>query len=740
MSNIERNVVKLICGDEVGNAVLLNKNRAITVRHCIEPHINKPDVSIKLYCFDGKEYIEQDATLLGYSTDVDGFAVLGIDYKAEIETAIAFAYNAQPFEECVTFGFNHNHNEKPSWRKLTSNSSSDIRPKSLICDMAFIDSSKELSLIGLSGSPILLNIESNSIIGLVSQQSIEKGKEFEISGISVSSQEGFLKCNDIQFSAFDEAGATEKQAETRNDSIDLSNLKTETLLPPVLKEYYSSLWYECSMLKIRDGEDERTQIEKYIYPHFTYNKVKKISPVVFEKGQNNKRIIIAESGLGKSSYLDMLTSVSIYRDICDHIEIDKNNIEKIEELEKCICLQDLIIPVLIRAGNYQYKENIVFDGLLDCIIGGPTVETVNEWINEISQQSDRHIIVMVDAIDEIDHHQRERFLSGLNELVDKLGRIALLVTCRPIDRSFLERSRLFRGIEEWRLEPFDREQMIRFVNAKIRTDTRGISKDADVLLDNIVSNDYLKTLSSNPYMLEKMLVHDYSTVNNTAYSTIRFLVDNLIDKRWDKLFSEFRIESKDFTIMLAGVAYEMVYRQQTIIEKVNLPSEFKKMATEADLADKFPEEIFREIVSKMNNAAGLLIYENEGYKFQYQVFASYLSAEWIYYQVVKNRLIDANVLEDLLPPCLKSELWTDVITILFTVIYESEPRNEFLSTNLFRKVLCTGMGTREIEGKFRVQNIFNNLKQRAFGENNIVSDVTMKTCMEEFSRISKGEK
>ena len=339
---------------------------------------------------------------------------------------------------------------------------------------------------------------------------------------------------------------------------------------------------------------------------------------------------------------------------------------------------------------------------------------------------------------QIDYLQRDSFLSGLNELVEKLGRVDFLVTCRPIDRSFFERNRLFRGIEEWRQEPFDREQMKKFVEAKIKADTRGVNKDANILLDNIVKNDYLKILSSNPYMLEKMLVHDYSTGNNSAYSTIHFLVDNLIDRRWDKLFNEFRIESRDFTIILAGIAYEMVYRQKTIIGKVNLVGEFLRMAIAADLADKFPEEMFREIVSRMNNAAGLLIYENEGYKFQYQIFASYLSAEWIYYQVVKNKSRDANVLEDLLPSSVNSGLWADVITILFTIIYENEPRNEFLSTNLFRKILCSGMGTNETESKSRVQNIFDSLKQRAFGENNIISDTEMRTCIEEFGRISKG--
>ena len=153
----------------------------------------------------------------------------------------------------------------------------------------------------------------------------------------------------------------------------------------------------------------------------------------------------------------MLTSISVYRDICACIEIDENNREKIEELEKCISLTELIIPVLIRAGDYQYQEESVLGGMLDCIIGGPTSEIFNEWITEIRRLNDRRITILVDAVDEIDYLQREFFLNSLNSLYEMLNHVDLLVTCRPIDRAFLERSRLFRGIEEWRLEPFETE-------------------------------------------------------------------------------------------------------------------------------------------------------------------------------------------------------------------------------------------------------------------------------------------
>ncbi len=527
----------------------------------------------------------------------------------------------------------------------------------------------------------------------------------------------------------------EKQAEIRGYVLELARSKTS----PVLREYYSNLWAECSMLKIRDSSDERTQMEKYIYPHFTCNREQKSSPAAFEKGRSSRRMVIAESGLGKSSYLDMLTSVAVYRDLDLSMEINEKNRKKIEELEKQIQLEERIVPVLIRAGEYQHQEGRLFGGLLDCVVGGPSEKAFPGWRDAMAHQKDRRLILMVDALDEIDHLQRDSFLRGLNEFAEELACTDILAMCRPIDRSSFERNRLFRGMEEWRLEPFDRQQMKAFVEARIKADTRGIERDADRLLDNILHNEYRQVLSFNPYMLEKMLVHDYSTGNSTAYSTMDFLVANLIARRWDRLFAELKIEAGEFTTILGGVAHDMMCKNQAIIGRANLVDEFMKMAKAAELDDKFPEEMFREIVGRMNNAAGLLIYENEGYKFQYPVFASYLSAKWICYQCIKNRTKDANLLEDLLPPRIRSGAWADVVIMLFTIACEIGPRNEFLSTVLFRKILCMGMGTTESACRAQVNRIFHHLEQRIFGENHILSDGELRTCMEEFSRFTEGE-
>lgn len=538
-------------------------------------------------------------------------------------------------------------------------------------------------------------------------------------------------------------GIEEKQEEVKLYIGEMTACSKSNNIDPIIKSYFLKLWDECSLLSIRDRGDERTQIEKYIYPHFSINKEKRDSPLLFEKGKNIKRILIAESGLGKSSYLDMVTSISIYRDVCEDVSVDENNKKKIGELEKKLGLTEMIMPVLVRAGEYLCDDEGL-NGLLSCIIGDPTEEDYIFWIEKIRCAQDRRIVVLVDAIDEIDYNKRAIFLKALNSFMEKVENACLIVTCRPIDRSFFERNRLFRGIEEWRLEPFDREQMTEFIAAKIKADTRGANKDVDKLLDGIVENDYLKGLAPNPYMLEKMLVHDYSTGDNSAYSTIKFLVSNLISRRWDKLFEEYpQIDIDDFSVILAGIAYKMLTNRRNIVERVDLVNDFMTMAKQAGLEDKFPENMFREIVSRMNNAAGLLIYENDGYKYQYPIFAQYLSAKWIYDQIKyigKNtKTQDVNVMEELLPTCIVDDEWSNTVTMLFTIICESEPRNEFLSTILFRKMLCMGMGSEKEECKIQINNVFTSVKERKFGNNNVAFDKEQKISIETYNKAVKKQ-
>ena len=198
MSNIAKCIARLECGDEIGNAVFLSRNCALTVKHCIKPYLEDNGKKILLYCYYDGGYLPQEAELLAYAEDGEGFALLKAHLETELEYAFVTSCPVLTFESCSAFGFNRNHNDRPAWRHLESRADEDIHLNHTICDLLFKDDSKEDSVKGLSGSPIVPDKNSNNIIGLICQQKSANGKVFEIRGISVASQEAFLRDNGIE--------------------------------------------------------------------------------------------------------------------------------------------------------------------------------------------------------------------------------------------------------------------------------------------------------------------------------------------------------------------------------------------------------------------------------------------------------------------------------------------------------------------------------------------------------------
>ena len=216
MAKIEWNVVKLECGERKGNAVFIDEQHALTLKHCIEPFLDDEINEIRLYFYNGTEYQFLDAELIAVSSDGDGFALLRTEMKESFCNAVLTSCPVRPFEQFAAFGFNHNYNEKPSWRHLESISPDSIELPETIGDLMFINKTKELSVEGLSGSPILPNESSNRIVGLAIEQNLERGLAVDVRGISVYSQKGFLQENGIMFDDIEEIGKLTDLCSNRN--------------------------------------------------------------------------------------------------------------------------------------------------------------------------------------------------------------------------------------------------------------------------------------------------------------------------------------------------------------------------------------------------------------------------------------------------------------------------------------------------------------------------------------------
>lgn len=197
MNNVEKNVVKLECGKEKGNAVLIDKLHALTLKHCLKEYdvIKTP---VFLFYFDGKTYIKITAVLSDITEDSDGFAILKLNetLNIELEDIKLVGCNVKPFSKFVTYGFDGSHLDRKVGHELKAISDSEDIPSEIISDLVFKEESKSMTLAGLSGSPVYME-NYNAIIGLISCERTENGKSVELYGISVKSQMDFLKKNGI---------------------------------------------------------------------------------------------------------------------------------------------------------------------------------------------------------------------------------------------------------------------------------------------------------------------------------------------------------------------------------------------------------------------------------------------------------------------------------------------------------------------------------------------------------------
>lgn len=178
--NIEKIVAK-IDGPKIGNAFLIDKNQAVTVKHCIQ------DLSVRVKLVFPKmqegEPIEVWATVdEQFNPEEDELLLLNLEQELPAIDISFAAMKIHPYDNADVFGYDANYLASGRWTKLVS-AASEIPDPNIIQDMLFdAKDNSESDFSGLSGSPV---IKDSFIIGIISQETLEKSKAIGIHGISI---------------------------------------------------------------------------------------------------------------------------------------------------------------------------------------------------------------------------------------------------------------------------------------------------------------------------------------------------------------------------------------------------------------------------------------------------------------------------------------------------------------------------------------------------------------------------
>lgn len=187
---IERCVAK-IDGTVNGNAFLIDKGHAITVKHCVEQDRIKLVFPSLFTDNVVSVFANKDSQ---FASDEDEFVLLELEEELA-EPNITFAsMSLNPSDEAKVFGYDANYRADGRWTDLVS-AAGVIPNKEMVQDMLFdLKTSRESNFVGLSGSPI---VKDGYIIGITSQQAVENANAITIHGISVKSSIDFFERHNI---------------------------------------------------------------------------------------------------------------------------------------------------------------------------------------------------------------------------------------------------------------------------------------------------------------------------------------------------------------------------------------------------------------------------------------------------------------------------------------------------------------------------------------------------------------
>lgn len=199
--NIEKIVAK-IEGAKIGNAFLVGRSSAVTVKHCI------PNPSEKVKLVFPKMYgggpVDVWATAdEQFDPEEDELLLLNLERELPETGASIAVMKLHPADEAGVFGYDGNHLAQGRWTEVVSAASTIPNPE-MVQDMLFdAKYNRESDFSGLSGSPI---VKGNYIIGIVSQETLEKSQAISIHGISVKICSEFWERYGIKITELSDAG------------------------------------------------------------------------------------------------------------------------------------------------------------------------------------------------------------------------------------------------------------------------------------------------------------------------------------------------------------------------------------------------------------------------------------------------------------------------------------------------------------------------------------------------------
>ena len=338
------------------------------------------------------------------------------------------------------------------------------------------------------------------------------------------------------------------------------------------------------------------------------------------KKQNQRTMVLADPGMGKSTLLKM-EALSTARGERQQLLDNEKNVD------------DVIFPIALTLSELNEREEEIFDAIPSLITrnypktSGGIIHLLKKKLNE------GKCLLLLDALDEVPKESR-------NNLSDKLNRFARNYPCPIICTSRIVGyvSAFVADAKEVEIVPFSQKQIEQYVQTWFKNASGFINDDsvsADRLLRELRNKFQIRGLTQNPLLLSllcSLYQEEELTLPARRCQIYEKAVDYMLSK-WRQNTnpqSEWRIIAK--MELLGELAYHFTCEGLEIFSSRNLYEKIVEYLRSESVSPEFKDSRPSDLITELSESDGIiqkLEREGEKYIFLHRTFQEYLTASYL---------------------------------------------------------------------------------------------------------------
>lgn len=494
------------------------------------------------------------------------------------------------------------------------------------------------------------------------------------------------------------------------------------------REYCEKLWINHHKGIVRDHVatgNVRELIDFFVIPSITTASGEVVS-MPFE-GSKFSKFLMAGSGFGKSTLLDMLLLCNVAKKLFELRSSvlssnSKNKIREYNEISESLfgSSTSFWFPVFIHSdkANYQSYSSVLELAEANEVVG------FESMVNEANRSGT--LLFLIDSIDEVESDKINLYLNSINKMLSFYPNASIVFASRFLGKKTL---------------PFEYELLhirkLKMADIKKITFSMLSQNEANKLIAELKRNKYMCSLAENPFMLMTMLE---SKGDRLLHHLLESIVNAIIDRRWEK--HHYDISSEDIKLLLGFLACKFVFENREYADISEIRQCFLKAGDNLKLygvSYDVPSQNIEYFLKTLSSQSGILNivnqYHVEKYLFQDDLVMCWLAANYINKIINESSEIHdreglggiwANIywLDSFLRSISSKEPFLSILAVnvlIMTLVMSSETNGQDIQKSVLYFLICRDATSLDEQEQLNIRSGYRDLVNNSFGENDITN-------------------